>query len=78
MPNKTLALSYLSSKTGVPQRYARVSIIFGATNGTTAYLKEYSVGPLNGGQMYYSELNWQTTKGSTRQPVRPCRCGSAH
>ena len=78
LPNKTLALDFLSSKTGVPQRYARVSIIFGATNDTNAYLREYSVGPLNGGTVYYKELNWQTTKGTTKQPVRSASKAFTH
>jgi hypothetical protein len=45
-PNKTNVLSYLDGNATEPDRYARATIMFGATNSTDLYWQEYLVGPL--------------------------------
>ncbi|KAH7408662.1 copper amine oxidase [Phaeosphaeria sp. MPI-PUGE-AT-0046c] len=45
-PNKTSVLPYLQDNGTEPDRFARATIMFGATNSTDTYWQEYLVGPL--------------------------------
>ncbi|KAK4699567.1 hypothetical protein P7C70_g6693, partial [Phenoliferia sp. Uapishka_3] len=54
-PNKTAALDYLAGTGPEPPRYARASLMFGAT--LEPYLEDFIVGPLP---------NWATTKGTSK------------
>jgi primary-amine oxidase len=45
-PNKTEIVPYLDGNATIPGRYARATVMFGATNSTDSYWQEYAVGPL--------------------------------
>jgi primary-amine oxidase len=45
-PNKTDAVAYFDNNATAPSRYARATIVFGATNSTDSYWQEHLVGPL--------------------------------
>ncbi|KAH3911953.1 amine oxidase [Parastagonospora nodorum] len=45
-PNKTDVIAYLDHNSTAPSRYARATVVTGATNSTDLFWQEYLVGPL--------------------------------
>lgn len=61
--NKTDATDYLAKGADEPARWARVSIMFGATE--QPYVEDYQVGPLPK-PTSYQPLGYTSTKGSSK------------
>ncbi|KDN47129.1 copper amine oxidase [Tilletiaria anomala UBC 951] len=64
LPNKTEALVYLDKGGPRPERWAKVSIMYGATE--EPYVETIAVGPIstdNSTEMAIANLGWQTSKG---------------
>ncbi|KAF7557226.1 hypothetical protein G7Z17_g765 [Cylindrodendrum hubeiense] len=65
-PNKTDAAPYLDGFGEVPDRYAKVTIAFSATE--EPYIEDYIVGPLPiSNETSIEPLNWPCSKGHSRQ-----------
>ncbi|GHJ86241.1 hypothetical protein NliqN6_2643 [Naganishia liquefaciens] len=61
--NKGEAMSYLSGTGPAPDRYAKATISFGATE--EPYYQDFYVGPI-GGNMTYTSYDWVTTTGTAK------------
>ena len=56
-------MSYLSGTGPAPDRYAKATISFGATE--EPYYQDFYVGPI-GGNMTYTSYDWVTTTGTAK------------
>ncbi|KAK0543019.1 hypothetical protein OC846_006302 [Tilletia horrida] len=64
-PNKTEAVAYLDANGTKPQRWAKATIMFGATD--SPYVQDFAVGPLPVGEnATYWSLDYVTTSGVNR------------
>ncbi|KAK0538662.1 hypothetical protein OC835_001357 [Tilletia horrida] len=64
-PNKTDALAYLDGSGPKPPRYAKATVLFGATD--SPYAQDFAVGPLPvDGNTTYASLDYLTTSGTNR------------
>ncbi|KAM0749530.1 copper amine oxidase [Meredithblackwellia eburnea MCA 4105] len=64
-PNKTAALKYMAGTGPKPPRYARATLMFGATE--EPYLEDFIVGPLPvTNETTYVPDDWTTTKGTSK------------
>lgn len=61
--NKAEATSYLSGAAPAPDRYAKATISFGATE--EPYYQDFYVGPI-GDNMTYTSYDWVTTTGAAK------------
>jgi hypothetical protein len=57
-------MSYLSGSAPAPDRYAKATISFGATEDP--YYQDFYVGPIGSDNMTYTSYDWVTTTGTAK------------